>query len=226
MPGAVEECGCAEVVADVIGSTKMRAWVDGTFLKEAAGGNGTPWHKRRVPFPFSGSTARQLGGADHMGPDNALLLTLAGSTDPHRYVSFPGHLRCRGAAQLPSWSELRSEVSAPDADIRVWEAAPGTCLTFIRDDSRLQAPRPATPGAASGFSLRWIGSDIPLYQFKPYGQKNRSRERVVKAANASRFLMPVTWRRPPARKPPTWPATRLRAAPAGADEECRWDRPA
>ena len=205
MQTLVEECGCAEIVADVIGSDEMRAWVDGTFLKE---GNkdetATPWHNDECLFPFSGEHSPSMWVAlTDMGPDNAPLLTLAGSNkDPHRYVSSWALKGVEAPANFHPWSELLERVAAPDADIRVWEARAGDML--IIHPKTIHASKPRTAGHAGrrlGFSLRWIGSDI-RYQFNPTARKNpfEGSELLKEGERLPDSLMPVTWRRPPRKK--------------------------
>ena len=154
MQALVEECGCAEVVADVIGSDEMRAWVDGTFLKEGSKEEtATPWHNDECLFPFSGEHSPSMWVAlTDMGPDNAPLLTLAGSNrDPHRYVSSWALEGVEAPPNFHPWSELLERVAAPDADIRVWEARAGDMLILHRRRfTRPNRARPTTRDAASG----------------------------------------------------------------------------
>jgi len=205
MQALVEECGCAEIVADVIGSDEMRAWVDGTFLKEGSKEEtATPWHNDECLFPFSGEHSPSMWVAlTDMGPDNAPLLTLAASNkDPHRYVSSWALEGVEAPPNFHPWSELLERVSAPDADIRVWEARAGDML--IIHPKTIHASRPRTAGYAGrrlGFSLRWIGSDI-RYQFNPTARKNpfEGSDSLSEGERLPDSLMPVTWRRPPRKK--------------------------
>ena len=200
MQALVEECDCAEIVADVIGSDEMRAWVDGTFLKEGnAEETATPWHNDECLFPFSGEHSPSMWVAlTDMGPDNAPLLTLAGSNkDPHRYVSSWALEGVEAPPNFHPWSELLERVGAPDADIRVWEARAGDMLVI--HPKTIHASKPRTAGYAGrrlGFSLRWIGSDI-RYQFNPTARKNpfEGSEHLKEGEPIPDSLMPVTWRR-------------------------------
>ena len=200
MQALVEECDCAEIVADVIGSDEMRAWVDGTFLKEGnKEGTATPWHNDECLFPFSGQHSPSMWVAlTDMGRDNAPLLTLARSNqDPHRYVSSWAIKGVEAPSNFHPWSELLERVSAPDADIRVWEARAGDML--IIHPKTIHASRPRTADKAGrrlGFSLRWIGSDI-RYQFNPTAAKNpfEGSELLREGERIPDSVIPVTWRR-------------------------------
>ena len=200
MQALVEDCDCAAIVADVIGSNEMRAWVDGTFLKEGSKEEtATPWHNDECLFPFSGEHSPSMWVAlTDMGPDNAPLLTLAGSNkDPHRYVSSWAIEGADAPPHFHPWSELLERVSAPGADIRVWEARAGDML--IIHPKTIHASRPRTAGHSGrrlGFSLRWIGSDI-RYQFNPTARKNpfEGSEELAEGERIPESVMPVTWRR-------------------------------
>jgi len=200
MQALVEECDCAEIVADVIGSDEMRAWVDGTFLKE---GNreetATPWHNDECLFPFSGEHSPSMWVAlTDIGPDNAPLLTLAGSNkDPHRYLSSWAIEDVAAPAHFHPWSELLDRVHAQDADIRVWEARAGDMLIIHPKTIHASRPRAAGPrGRRLGFSLRWVGSDI-RYQFNPTARENpfEGSELLREGERIPDSIMPVTWRR-------------------------------
>ncbi|WP_446830330.1 phytanoyl-CoA dioxygenase family protein [Candidatus Foliamicus sp.] len=202
MQALVESCDCAEVVADVIGSDEMRAWVDGIFLKEGSREEtATPWHNDECLFPFSGEHSPSMWVAlTDMRADNAPLLTLAGSNkDPHRYVSSWAIEGVEPPPNFHPWSELLERVGAPDADIRVWEAQAGDMLVIHPKTIHGSKPRTSRrPGRRLGFSLRWIGSDI-RYQRNPTARKNpfegskllKEGERIPDA------VLPVTWRRSP-----------------------------
>ena len=200
MQALVEGCGCAAIVADVIGSNEMRAWVDGTFLKEGSKEEtATPWHNDECLFPFSGEHSPSMWVAlTDMGPDNAPLLTLAGSNkDPHRYVSSWAIEGADAPPHFHPWSELLERVSAQGADVRVWEARAGDML--IIHPKTIHASRPRTAGHSGrrlGFSLRWIGSDI-RYQFNPTARKNpfEGSEELAEGERIPESVMPVTWRR-------------------------------
>lgn len=200
MQALIEECGCAEVVADVIGSDEMRAWVDGTFLKEGSKAEtATPWHNDECLFPFSGEHSPSMWVAlTDMGADNAPLLTLAGSNkDPHRYISSWALEGVEAPANFHHWSELLERVSAPDADIREWHAEAGDML--IIHPKTIHASRPRTAkhaGRRLGFSLRWVGSDI-RYQFNPTARKNpfEGSKLLKEGERIPDSVMPVTWRR-------------------------------
>ena len=200
MQALIEECGCAEVVADVIGSDEMRAWVDGTFLKEGSRAEtATPWHNDECLFPFSGEHSPSMWVAlTDMGADNAPLLTLAGSNkDPHRYISSWALEGVEAPANFHPWSELLERVSAPDADIREWHAEAGDML--IIHPKTIHASRPRTAkhaGRRLGFSLRWVGSDI-RYQFNPTARKNpfEGSKLLKEGERIPDSVIPVTWRR-------------------------------
>ena len=198
----VEQSDGAEIVADVTGSDEMRAWVDGTFLKE---GNkketATPWHNDECLFPMRGHHSPSMWVAlTDMDLDNAPLLTLAGSNrDPHRYVSSWALKGVKAPPEFHPWSELLERVHAPDADIRVWQARAGDTLILHPKTIHGSAPRKADPaGRRLGFSLRWIGSDI-RYEVNPTARLSpfQNSELLEEGERIPDEVIPVTWRREP-----------------------------
>ena len=178
MRALVEECDCAEIVADVIESDEMRAWQDGIFLKEGqAEETATPWHNDECLFHFKGNHSPSMWVAltdvDHL---NAPLQTLAGSNkDPHRYVSSWALDGVEAPPNFHPWSELLDRVNAPNADIRIWEVKAGDMLIIHPKTIHSSLPRLSdSRGRRIGFSLRWIGSDI-RYEFNPTSKISPSR---------------------------------------------------
>jgi len=196
----VEDSGCAEVVADVIESDEMRAWMDGTFLKEGdATETATPWHNDECLFHLRGHHSPSMWVAlTDINKDNAPLITLVGSNkDPHRYRSSWALEDVEPPPEFHPWSELLERVAAPDADIRVWEAKAGDMLIIHPKTIHASLPRRAgVDGRRLGFSLRWIGSDIryevnPTSKMAPFqdAQGLKEGQRIPDSA------IPVTWRR-------------------------------
>ncbi len=195
-----EKSDCAEIVADVIGSDVMRAWLDGSFLKEGdAEETATPWHNDECLFPLRGEHSPSMWVAlTDVERDNAPLQTLAGSNkDAHRYVS---SWAIEGAEIPPNfhpWDELLERVHAPDADIRVWEAKAGDMLVIHPKVIHASLPRTAgQDGRRIGFSLRWIGSDI-RYEFNPTSKRSPFQDSalVKEGEPLPDEIIPVTWRR-------------------------------
>ena len=196
----IEDSGCAEVVADVIGSDEMRAWMDGTFMKEGvAEETATPWHNDECLFPLRGQHSPSMWVAlTDIGRDNAPLITLAGSNkDPHRYRSSWAIEDVEPPPEFHPWSELLERVAAPDADIRVWEARAGDMLVIHPKTIHASLPRKAgQEGRRLGFSLRWIGSDI-RYEFNPTSKISpfQTSEGIEEGKRIPDNVIPVTWHR-------------------------------
>ena len=196
----IEGCDCAEVVADVIESDEMRAWLDGTFLKE---GNeeetATPWHNDECLFHMRGEHSPSMWVAlTDIDRTNAPLQTLAGSNkDPHRYVSSWALKGVEAPPNFHPWSELLDRTNAPDADIRVWEARAGDMLIIHPKTIHASLPRTAgQKGRRVGYSLRWIGSDI-RYEFNPTSKNAPFQDHplVKEGEPIPDEVIPVTWRR-------------------------------
>lgn len=200
MRALVEGSDCAQIVADVIGADVMRPWVDGTFMKEGnAPETATPWHNDECTFPFSGSHSPSMWVAlTDVGRDNAPLQTLAGSNkDPHRYFSTFAVQTRTPPPEFHPWSELLARVSAPDADLRVWEAAAGDMLVIHPKTIHSSLPRAAAAkGRRLAFSLRWLGSDI-RYQHNPtvVGSPFEGSTEVIEGQPLPDSIFPVSWRR-------------------------------
>ncbi len=206
MRALIEESECAEAVADVIGSDEMRATVDGTFLKEGdKAETATPWHNDDSLSCFRGHHHPSMWVAlTDIDRDNAPLKTIAGSNrDTHRYLN----CEALGLAEPPPnfhpWSELLERANAPDADVRVWEAAKGDILVI--HPRTIHASLPRSTGRVErrlGFSLRWIGSDIryeknPSGKTSPFGDSQLLRPGEPIPAE----IIPVTWNRDAAGAP-------------------------
>jgi len=200
MNALVENCDCAEIVADVIGSDIMRPWMDGTFMKEGvAAETATPWHNDECLFPLSGHHSPSMWVAlTDVSRDNAPLKTLAGSNkDPHRYVSSWALDGAEAPPNFHPWDELLERTAAPDADIRVWEAKAGDILIIHPKTIHASLPRTAgQSGRRIGFSLRWIGSDI-RYEFNPTAKLSpfQSSALLKEGEPLPEEVMPITWRR-------------------------------
>ena len=200
MQRLIEHSDCAEVVADVIGSDEMRAWVDGTFLKEGnAEETATPWHNDECLFPLRGQHSPSMWVAlTDIDRDNAPLITLAGSNkDPHRYKSSWAIEGSEVGAEFHPWEELLERVNAPDADIRVWEAKAGDMLVIHPKTIHASLPRKqGNEGRRLGFSLRWIGSDI-RYEFNPTAKHSPFQDaaELKEGERIPESVIGVTWRR-------------------------------
>ncbi len=200
MQRLIEDSDCAEIVADVIGSDEMRAWVDGTFLKEGdAEETATPWHNDECLFPLRGHHSPSMWVAlTDIDRDNAPLITLAGSNkDPHRYRSSWAIEGAEVGPEFHPWDELLDRVNAPDADIRVWEAKAGDMLIIHPKTIHGSLPRKAgTEGRRLGFSLRWIGSDI-RYEFNPTAKRSPFQDsaELKEGERIPDSVISVTWRR-------------------------------
>ena len=191
--------GAAEIVGEVIGSKTLRPWLDGTFMKEGtAAETATPWHNDECSFSFTGSHSPSMWIAlTDVGQDNAPLQTLAGSNkDPHRYFSSFSKLKEEPPPEFHSWDELMARVTAPDADIRVWEAKAGDMLIIHPKTIHGSLPRTAdTAGRRLAFSLRWLGDDI-RYQLNPTMPKApyQSSPLIKEGEPPPEEFFPVTWR--------------------------------
>lgn len=200
MNALIEDCDCAEIVADVIGSDEMRAWVDGTFVKEGdAEETATPWHNDECLFPLKGHHAPSMWVAlTDVDRNNAPLKTLAGSNnDPHRYFSSWALDGVEPPPNFHPWDELLERAHAPDADIRVWEAKAGDMLIIHPKTIHASLPRTAgQDGRRVGFSLRWIGSDIS-YEFNPTAKRSpfQDSDGLKDGERIPENVIPVTWRR-------------------------------
>lgn len=196
----VEESDLAHIVADVIGADTMQPWVDGTFLKEGnAEETATPWHNDECLFPLKGHHSPSMWIAlTDIDRSNAPLQTLAGSNqDPHRYVSSWALGGVEPPPNFHPWDELLERVSAPDADIRVWEAKAGDMLVIHPKTIHASLPRKAgTEGRRLGFSLRWLGSDI-IYENNPTAKRSPFQDHpdIKEGHPIPEALYPVTWRR-------------------------------
>ncbi|NKB42689.1 MAG: hypothetical protein GKS03_00285 [Alphaproteobacteria bacterium] len=200
MNALIEGCDCAEIVADVIESDEMRAWMDGTFLKEGnAEETATPWHNDECLFPLQGHHSPSMWVAlTDVGRDNAPLKTLARSNrDPHRYVSSWALEGAVAPANFHPWDELLERTEASDADIRVWEAKAGDMLVIHPKTIHASLPRTAGQnGRRIGFSLRWIGSDI-RYEINPTAKLSPFQDSALlkEGELIPEEVIPVTWRR-------------------------------
>ncbi|MCS6987577.1 MAG: phytanoyl-CoA dioxygenase family protein [Sphingomonadaceae bacterium] len=151
----------AELVGRITGARSVRFWMDATFIKEAADpGTATPWHNDVCTFPFQGEQQPSLWVAlTDVGPEDAPLLTLAGSNhDRWRYHSPLSRQDVRLPGYRP-WDELLARATAPDADIRVWTARAGDALLI--HPRTIHASRAAGRGRRRvAFTTRWLGSDV------------------------------------------------------------------
>ncbi len=131
---------------------------------------------------------------------NAPLQTLAESNkDPHRFVSSWALKDVEAPPNFHPWSELLDRTSAPDADIRVWEARAGDMLILHPKTIHSSLPRTADhTGRRIGFSLRWIGSDI-RYEFNPTAKRSpfQDHAHLKEGKRIPDDVIPVTWRRDP-----------------------------
>lgn len=153
----------AETVATIMQADHVRFWMDATFIKDGSDPEAaTPWHNDVCTFPFTGEHLPSFWVAlTDVSRDNAPMITLAGSNkDAHRYhsplsrqdVSLPGYR---------PWAELIERATAPDADVRVWEAKAGDILLIHPKTIHASLPRaPGVPGRRVAFTTRWIGSDV------------------------------------------------------------------
>lgn len=153
----------AETVGTLMQADHVRFWMDATFIKSGDDPDGaTPWHNDVCTFPFAGEQLPSFWVAlTDVTRDNAPMITLAGSNrDAHRYHS----PLSRQDVTLPNyrpWDELLARTTAPDADIRVWEARAGDILLIHPKTIHASLPRAAgVSGTRIAFTSRWIGSDV------------------------------------------------------------------
>ena len=191
----------AEMVATIMGSDKVRLWVDATFLKEDnQAAEGTPWHNDTCTWPFWGRQMTILWIAlTDVGPDDGPLITARGThTGDGRYYSpfFP-----QDQEPLPGykpWQELMDQVESPDADILTWTMGAGDCLFMHPNTIHASVPRSAGSAAPRlAFSTRWLGDDVV---WKPDMLTERMAPRLIDYPG-------MTYNAPPPDEiiPPQWP---------------------
>ena len=190
----------AEVVADLIGASSLRMWLDGTFSKVGlAPETATPWHNDECTFSLQGEQLPSLWiGLTDVEENNAPLITLAGShKDKHRYHSTFSPQDVERPPNFRPWSELLARAQASDADIRVWTVKAGDIL--IIHPKTIHASLPRTGDAAGrrlAFTVRFVGSDVvwdptPLTMLSPF-DKHPLMERGKPPPEE---LFPVVWQR-------------------------------
>jgi len=191
----------AETVADLIGATSLRIWLDATFSKLGeAPETATPWHNDECTFSFQGAQMPSLWIAlTDVDADNSPLVTLAGShRDTVRWHSpfLPADIE-RPAEYRP-WSELLARVHAPDADLRTWTARAGDVLVIHPRTIHGAPPRRAgVVERRLAFSVRWLGSDV-LWQPNAltFGLAPFDRHPLMRRdAPPPEELFPIVWRR-------------------------------
>lgn len=153
----------AQMVGELMGAAHTALWMDASFIKQGSDADAaTPWHNDVCTFPFTGNHLPSLWIAlTDVSPDNAPMLTLAGSNqDDWRYHS----PLSRQDMTLPGyrpWAELEARCAAPDAPVRQWTARAGDALLIHPKTIHASRPRAAgLPGRRLAFTTRWIGSDV------------------------------------------------------------------
>ncbi len=190
----------APVVADVIGASSLRVWLDAAFSKVGlAKETATPWHNDECTFSLQGEHLPSMWiGLTDVDETNAPLITLAGShRDRHRYHSPFSPQDVERPADYRPWSELLARVTAPDADIRTWTVGTGDLLIIHPKTIHASLPRTAeADGRRLAYTVRWIGSDVvwdpnPLTMLSPF-DRHPAMQRGKPPPEA---LFPVVWRR-------------------------------
>lgn len=158
----------AEMVADIMASSRVRYWIDASFFKgEGRAAEGTPWHNDTCTWPFWGEQMTILWIAlTDIGPDDGPLRIVCGSHhgDGRYYSPFFAPAQEIPAPYKP-WEALLDQVSAPDAEIRTWTMSRGDCLFMHPSTVHGSVPRRVQDAPPRlSFSTRWLGDDVV---FKP-----------------------------------------------------------
>lgn len=192
----------ADIVGQVIGARTLQFWWDQSFCKaansmpEAA----TQWHTDAGSFSFVGEMLPSFWiAATDVGPDNAPLITVAGSHNDRRMfrpVFGKEHVKVL-PPPYAELSELENIAKAPGAVIRTWTMAAGDCLVIHpRTYHASLAPVPGA-GRRIGLTSRWLGDDI-RWQLREmtftYPDDKRFRN-IVQDAPPPEAEFPIIWRR-------------------------------
>jgi ectoine hydroxylase-related dioxygenase (phytanoyl-CoA dioxygenase family) len=158
------ESAAPEVLAAVIGSTTLRLWVDGIFMKSGnAPETATPWHNDECTYSFVGEHRPSLWIAlTDVDADNSPLITLSGShRDPWRYHSPFSRQDVPPPPEFRPWQHLVDRVNAPDAPILTWPARRGDVIVLHPKTIHGSLPRRSSqPGMRLAYSVRWLGDDV------------------------------------------------------------------
>lgn len=191
----------AAIVGHVIGARTLQFWWDQSFCKaaNAALEAATEWHTDAGSFSWVGEMLPSfwIAGTD-VGPDNAPLITIAGShRDTRHFRPVFGrddvHPLPDNYAEL---SEIENVANAADAPRRVWTMKAGDCLVI--HPRTYHASDPPAPGAKRriGLTSRWLGDDIrwQLRQMTFTYPDDKRFKNVVQGAPPPVADFPVVWR--------------------------------
>lgn len=155
----------ADIIGQVIGAKTLQFWWDQSFCKtaDAPAEAATPWHTDSGSFSFIGEMLPSFWiAATDVGPDNAPLITVAGSHNDKRW--FRPVFGKDDVKELPEnyyeRDEIMKVVNDPNTVIRTWTLEAGDCL--IIHPYTYHASLPPKPGAGRriGLTSRWLGDDI------------------------------------------------------------------
>jgi hypothetical protein len=178
-----EQSAVGELVADLLESSYVRAWLDAIFIKEPSpmwstrprsqdisaatdlstwdnDPSSTPWHSDVCNWPFWGNKmAIAWVALSDVGPLDAPLVTIDGSHrgDVRYHSRF--EKQTTDLPQYRPWSELLEKVNSPECRRRVWYMQAGDCLVMHCATLHSSLPHAGRARRLS-YSSRWLGDDV------------------------------------------------------------------
>jgi ectoine hydroxylase-related dioxygenase (phytanoyl-CoA dioxygenase family) len=197
-----KESHAGELVARVIGATKVRLFIDAFFCKEGdQPETATPIHHDLPAFCFKGQQLPSLWLAlTDVGPDDAPLQCVPGShtTDvlyrpPTPSMDLPLLPGYRERAEIPAW------IKATGAELKTYTARAGDVLVIHPATIHSSLAKTTPGGIRIAFTTRWMGDDV-VWAPTIYTRTNmvKAPERLKPGDPPPDDEFPVIWPRGPA----------------------------
>jgi ectoine hydroxylase-related dioxygenase (phytanoyl-CoA dioxygenase family) len=170
----LHESPAGEIVAQVIGASKVRFFLDAFFCKVTTDpGGATPLHHDIAAFCFKGLQLPSFWVAlTDVGPENGPLQTVIGS---HLWqdVMFRPPTASKDLPLLPGYAEtadIPARIEKEKAQFRTWYAKAGDCLLIHPFTVHCSLPKTAD-AMRIAFTTRWLGDDV-RWDRTPYTRVN------------------------------------------------------
>ncbi len=197
----VTDSPTADIIGQVIGAKTLQFWWDHSFCKDADAppSAATPWHTDAGSFSFMGEMLPSFWiAATDVGPENAPLITVAGSHKDTRH--FRPVFGKEDVKVLPEnyaeLVEIEKVVNDPATTIRTWTMEAGDCLVIHPRTYHASAEPHPKAGRRIGLTSRWLGDDIrwKLREMTFEYPDDKRFDNIVQDAPPSTEDFPIVWR--------------------------------